>query len=332
MADNINYSNGKYSFYSKKEIAWHSLGEVGNAVVSEELILKSNANFIVGKENLYVNIDNQNILVDGSFATTRLDTNIPLGIVGRDYKVIQNLEVFKFFDDLVGMNHSYYETAGVLGKGETVFVSMKFPEDEFSIIKDDNIENYIVITNSHDGKSSLKVLFTPIRVVCNNTLTMALKNSNCQYSIRHSGDIKYKMNILKELIRTNHNYIDEIKNILTKIKDIKVTDSKAQNIIVDNFVNPEQYRLYERNNYKYDDIEEISQRMKNTISSCLDYTYNGVGQNINVNSGYWLFNGVNGFYNNAKNYSNPETRFKNVVETEGKKASEFVLDKVLTLN
>lgn len=111
----------------------------------------------------------------------RTDTEQVLGDkVGIDYQVVQNTEVFSFFNGIVGnATDIKYETAGCLYDGQIVFVTAKLPEF-IRVGRDDLIEQYLMLTSSHDGTGSITITFTPVRVVCCNTLNAALKNNtNC---------------------------------------------------------------------------------------------------------------------------------------------------------
>ena len=109
-----------------------------------------------------------------------------LGVVGKDYEVVQNVDAFEFFDAIVGGGDGIlYETAGALGKGERIFITAKLP-GYIRVGKGDFIEQYLMLTTSHDGFGSITAAFTPVRVVCRNTLNAAMRNHSNAIKIRHT--------------------------------------------------------------------------------------------------------------------------------------------------
>ena len=172
MAHNINYNEGtgKHSFFSVKEKAWHGLGQfVSDYPNSAEALKFAGLDFTVVKREL-LTYDNENsfgssdiiapkIEVPNYFATLRTDTKQVLGVVGKDYEVVQNVDAFSFFDAIVDGDGIQYETAGALGKGERIFITAKLP-DYIKVGSDDLIEKYLFLTTSHDGFGSITAAFT----------------------------------------------------------------------------------------------------------------------------------------------------------------------------
>ena len=176
------------SMFYVRETPWHGLGtRVMEAPDSEEALKLAGLNWKVRQEPIYT--DN-NLLIPGYKANVRDLDNKVLGVVTDRYKVVQNDEAFAFTDGLLGEGVRY-ETAGSLLDGRKVWILARMPR-EF-IINGEQISPYLVFSNTHDGSGAIKVAVTPIRVVCNNTLNLALSTARRSWSMIHTGDIQGKM-------------------------------------------------------------------------------------------------------------------------------------------
>lgn len=147
--------------------------------------------------------------------------NAIFGIVSKQYKVIQNHDAFDFTDALLGMGSGEitYETAGSLNGGRTVWLLARMPE---RMILDDKLQPYLVFTNSHDGKSSAKAFITPIRVVCQNTLNMAIGGADRMWSTTHTGDIKGKMDEARRTLALYDIYMNHLQSEADKLATMKL--------------------------------------------------------------------------------------------------------------
>ena len=179
MAHNLAMTNGKTAMAYTGDKPWHGLGtSVANAMTSAEAIGLAGLDWGVVKQPVYFANDiSKYKRIENKFATVRVDTMDPLGIVGNVYRPLQNKEAFSFFDAIVGDKLAMYHTAGALGKGERIWLLAKLP-GECWITPKDNIEKFLLLTNSHDGYSSVEFMVTPIRVVCQNTLNMAFSDNS----------------------------------------------------------------------------------------------------------------------------------------------------------
>jgi phage/plasmid-like protein (TIGR03299 family) len=153
----------------------------------------------------------------------RTDKNIPLGVVKGRYKIVQNVEAFDFVDDIIGNKDipCRYETAGSLFNGKRIFLLVKLPNKE---LLGDEVENYLFFTNSHDGTSSLMAGITNIRVVCNNTLQMAIQGSKRTWSCRHTTNITRKKQQAKESLGLAVKYMDSMNDMAEKLYQIKIDE------------------------------------------------------------------------------------------------------------
>lgn len=354
MAHNINYHNGKYSFFSAKEVPWHKLGTVTEqALTSEEAIKAANLDREVIKVETYAKfptemINNQLVDMNGkpvtsssqrgvklpkTYATVMKDSYHVLGTVGKDYEVIQNIELFNFIDDMVGQKLAIFETAGALGDGEVVFITLKLPS--FMLFNGDQIDNYILLKSSHDGSSQVDVIFTPVRVVCNNTLSMAMRDKNTadyKISFRHTKNVRNKMANASVIFNRQMTYSTDLSDYMEYLSKIPITD-KSLNKIVSELVFGN-YSVYEEdkkdsiNFLSYNDImnyDKFSTKAKNQFFNILNWTNQGAGQDTNRGTALWLYNGINGYYHNGAKYKDDADRFTSLYDgTSFKKMTKSI--------
>ena len=204
---------------TERKMYFEGIGvDVQQAHSLETAINVSGLNFEVNKYPLSFmtqvpqQLGTQTVLVDvphpypNQFATVRTDTLEPLGVVGKDYQILQNIEAFDFLDSLVG--DAKFETAGLYGNGAKSFITMS---TEPMKILDDEFAPYILFTNSFDGSGAVRVMFTPIRVFCSNALVRAIKNATNKLSIRHSSNLQSRLDNARYVLLNNTNYLNALK-------------------------------------------------------------------------------------------------------------------------
>src|SRR5437763_6606816 len=121
------------------------------------------------------------------------------GVVSRRYGPLQNVETFESFDRMVGEKKAYFEAAGALGEGERIWVMAKMPE-AMEIVRGDECFKYLLLSNTHSGDGSVIVKFTTVRVVCQNTLMLAMDDGQKAYRVRHSRKMQLKLEELAEFL------------------------------------------------------------------------------------------------------------------------------------
>lgn len=186
---------------------WHGIGTViGGTPTSDEAIRLAKLDWDVIQ---YPVVANGNT-VEGYFANVRSDTNEALGVVKGRYKVLQNREAFTFVDDIVGNGETEvrYETAGSLFNGRRVFLLCKLPDSD---VLGDRMENWLFFTNSHDGSASLTAGITNVRVVCNNTLQLALRTCQRSWKCRHTESIQSRKDEAKQSLGLAVRYMDGMR-------------------------------------------------------------------------------------------------------------------------
>jgi len=179
------------AMYGSNEAAWHGLGTVvAGQPSAADAIRIAQLEWQVSKTDLYILDDNGNtVLVNDRSAIIRLDLKSDdnrriLGVCGANYEPVQNVECFAIADALVGEGGANFETAGSLRNGRIVYLTAVLPNH--MKVQDDILSKYLLITSSHDGSGALVCLYTPVRVVCHNTLTLALKGKGNRVSIKHT--------------------------------------------------------------------------------------------------------------------------------------------------
>jgi phage/plasmid-like protein (TIGR03299 family) len=156
----------------------------------------------------------------GFVANIREDTNEVLGVVTNKYRIAQNSDAFKFADDIIGeAEDAKYETAGSLWNGKRVFMLINLSQE---IVLDDNYNRYICLSNTHDGSGSLKVFITNVRVVCNNTLNMALSSAGRGISIRHMSSMDQRKSEAMRTMGMASRYFTEFKKFAEFLSKKKV--------------------------------------------------------------------------------------------------------------
>jgi phage/plasmid-like protein (TIGR03299 family) len=195
MSHEIDMTTGEAAVFTTGQPPWHKLGKViKEAANSEEAIKLAGLDWEVAQRNIKTSWGNGEALpIATHVANVRTDTNGVLGVVSRGYRVFQNRQAFDFMDNLVGEKLCIYETAGALKEGRRVWLLARIPQ-EFRV-QDDLILPYVLLTNSHDGSMALRMIPTTVRVVCQNTLNLALARSGRADGIRiyHSESLEARV-------------------------------------------------------------------------------------------------------------------------------------------
>lgn len=197
-------ANVESMFYTRTA-PWHGLGvRVEEVLGSKEALIQAGLDWKVEQTDVYAASGER---IPGYKANIRDIDRSVLGIVGDRYKIVQNEEAFAFTDGLLGEGVKY-ETAGSLAGGKIVWMLAKLPEKY--IISGDAIEPYLVFCNSHDGSGAIRVAMTPVRVVCQNTLNLALKGASRVWSARHTGNVMSRMDEARETLQLANAYMSQL--------------------------------------------------------------------------------------------------------------------------
>lgn len=187
------------------------------------------------------------------------ESEIPLAVVSPRYRTLQNSEAFEFFDPIVGKNAAVFETAGSLGHGERVWVLAKVP-GEMHIVGDDCCERYLLLSNSHDGKGSVAIKFTPIRVVCQNTLILALANGQKAYSVRHSKCMDERLAEVQEILTVVWNTFAAAVALFKVLAAVPVRSDGLERYLARVYPQKPEDQKKRIRPAKWDDITELFER------------------------------------------------------------------------
>ena len=270
-------ANVETMFYTREK-PWHGLGTmVAEAPNSKDALRLAGLNWKVLQEPVYT--ENKE-LIQGYKANVRDTDRKVLGVVTDRYKVIQNEEAFAFTDTLLGEGVRY-ETAGSLQEGRRVWMLARLPR-EF-IIGGERISPYMVFSNTHDGSGAVKTALTPIRVVCNNTLNLALRTAKRSWSMIHTGDISGKIEEAKNTLLLADEYMTALGQEFENLRKIKLSEKQVLDYIKILLPMEENYSLLQKRG-----VEKLRADMKMRYFDAPDLK--DVGNNV-----YRFVNAVSDF-------------------------------------
>lgn len=218
-------ANVESMFYVRKP-CWHGMGvRVEEALTSKDALHYSGLDWQVKQEPLMTGTFKS---VPGYVANVRSDNDRILGIVSDSYKVVQNEEAFAFTDALIGEGVRY-ETAGSLDEGRKVWLLAKLPE-RYQLVGED-VDPYIVFTSSHDGSGAIRVAPTPIRVVCQNTLNLALNTAKRSWSTTHTSNVHSRLDDARNTLLFADKYMKALQQEAERLSMQRVTDKMFYSLV-----------------------------------------------------------------------------------------------------
>jgi phage/plasmid-like protein (TIGR03299 family) len=280
--------------FSVNEVPWHGLGNIlTDYPTVDEAMIHSGLTWKVEKIPAYYQVPESDLLghvgmefkkVPGQFVLRRGDNHSALGIVGKDYEIYQNSEMWDFIKEFMENHDAKLETAGSLKMGRKTWVLAT--GGQFEPVAGDTHLMYFLFSNSFDGSSSIQIAFTPVRVVCSNTINMAIKGAPHVYKVRHTKSSKSYLGEVQEALRLAGKYQHSLVEALEWFASVPVRD---QNVV--EFVTQ---KLFPEKVVKIESAR--SKRAENNrtkaINTFMDLYYGsgaGVGQ---VGTGYGLFNAI----------------------------------------
>lgn len=250
-------ADGQAAFYAHREPAWHRLGTITpDALTAGDALRAAHlSGWDITKQPIGTITPSGNpLVVEGKYATVRTtpswlawaDTDPrergpepqqydTLGVVGDDYTIIQNEAAFEFLNGVVSDGDATFATAGSLRDGKRVFVTMEVPE-RFHVTADDTISTYIAVATGHDGTFAFRAFPTPVRIVCQNTLSVAMGSASRVFTIRHNPDSAPKLEAAREALRVAVQGTERLVTAAREMLDVKITDKEFDKIVAANFL------------------------------------------------------------------------------------------------
>jgi len=298
-------SDGNASVFVTGKPAWHKLGMVlENPATAEEALKFAGLDFEVEKELI---MTESGIQIPDNFATIRKDTKVPLGVVGSKYTIVDNKDAFSFFDSVVDRSEAIYHSAGVLGKGEKIWIMAKMPE--YIKVGEEDIEVFVTLMNTHDGSGSVKAFTHVNAIVCENTLNAALGSARSSVSIRHTSGAKDKLGEAHKLLGITNKLALELEEVFNLMSKQKVTKSQTKKFVQNLFPLPEDYKELRANG-------EIKRAMANEKyrGEVLEAIEVGAGQDLDTRKGtaFGLWNGVTYWLDHQKSYRNDSSKLESI--------------------
>lgn len=296
--------------------------------VPEEIIRAINMGQVSSMDlSQYLTTEN---IIDTHSATYIEESNKTINVVGSKYGVVQNSKAFEFIDlmtsgTLGAEQTPIIETAGILDDGARMYVTAKMP-NKFFIDGDDGdgIDDYILFTNTHDGSGAVMALFTPIRVICQNTLNAAIRGAVNKVAFKHTANVGERLEFSKEenmkyilsILGKHKQFTDEFTSQLMHLKSQNITDADATmfaTYVMSGANAKENMRLIKSNNMDVLGVSEISTRTKNQIISLRDAIESGVGQSQFRGTKLWLYNGLTSYLGNDRTYKSDEDKMDSIM-------------------
>ena len=232
-------ANFETGFSASGIVPWHNLGVViQDAPTSEEAIRIAGLDWDVIPKPIYDEIGRE---ILGYKVNVRSTDNKILGVVSDRYQAVQNRIAFAFTDALLGQGVRY-EAAGALASGRRVWVLARL---ENTTIAEENIDPYLVFTNSHDGTGAIRVAVTPVRVVCQNTLNLALSKASRHWSCIHKGDIRSKLDEARYTLANAEAYMAALEEEFGELKMKKLSERQVRSL-TDTLLEIEYASLYKK--------------------------------------------------------------------------------------
>jgi len=293
-------ADGTANMFSGEGITpWHGLGTViPGLATAEEALKHAGLDWEVEMIQATKLWDGKVVPIKDRFSTTRMTDGKDLGIVSKGYHVYNNMEAFSFLNKITDTseNEAVFTSAGSLFGGSRTFMVMKLTE-QFTVGDQDAHDLYLMATNSHDGSQAFSVTVTPIRAVCNNTVTLGLREAKAKWSIRHKIPLDNQSAVARDVLEMGYKYEDAFEKEVAKLMEIEVKKDQFHGIL--NKVVPPSKRQHDLT------VDEIMAVWESEPTVKM-----GGGEG----NAWGAFNALT-FWTDHKEYRTPESKFNSVIGT-----------------
>jgi len=207
---------------------WHRIGtSVVEAETAQEALIASALNWTVEKVPLFADVSGKKVRVPERFATVRSDTGAALGVVGKSYRPVQNVEALNFMDSIIQAKEATYESAGSLNGGRIVWMTAKLP----TIAGIDPVDKYLLLTTSHDGTTPVMAAAIALRIWCANQIQAAIRKARNKFRIRHTTNVEFKIEEARKALAGSLSYFHEVDEIYNRLKQVKFSQDKLVELV-----------------------------------------------------------------------------------------------------
>jgi phage/plasmid-like protein (TIGR03299 family) len=249
------------------EVPWHGLGKlVPSGVHACEMMTAAGLDWQIEKRRARgaksIRVDAEGRERYSRYEIVRLpksntaDEEIVLGIVTDRYEPLQNHEAFGFFDPIVDQNTARFETAGALGEGERVWVMAKMP-DAIRVVRGDECGKYLLLSNTHTGQGAVIVKFTAVRVVCQNTLMLAMEDGQPAFRVRHSKAMGNRLQEIGNLIAAANDVFAKAEELFRRLAEIQLTAALLQSYLEQVFARSDAQQRNHDRPAKWDHVQRL---------------------------------------------------------------------------
>ncbi len=337
MAHELNFENGEASMMYVGDVPWHGLGTRLETApeTAQEAITAAHLDWEVELRPIYAGGKGMFYNIPSRQAVVRTDKwgqeDCPVyGLVGPDYIPLQNRDAFTFFDPVVGSGAVSYETAGSLGKGERVWVLAKVtgPKGEFAIKGKDVVQKYLLLANGHDGRTAVRVRFTPVRVVCQNTLSFAFAQGDDLFKIYHDQQMHLRLEHAQERVKEILGYYDDIEKRFQEFAGFEMTKNRIDRYVLGVFPTPARKRGQNDRSF-----EEAKEKVSATRSDAIRLFEEGKGNaEPGIRGTLWAaYNGVTELVDHHSRFTTPWQRMNSICFGDGERLKHRALEQASVL-